>query len=75
MKIVYCTIHKMEVARRVQRKVYCTIHNAPEPEPQGSEKKKVPALLIKSSSIKSVKISTLRCSTKNSEVIYESSGN
>lgn len=26
MKIVYCTIHKMEVARKVQRKVYCTIH-------------------------------------------------
>ncbi|MCQ6627819.1 plasmid stabilization protein StbA (plasmid) [Klebsiella pneumoniae] len=54
------------------------LHNTqtpPEPEPQGSEKKKVPALLIKSSSIKSVKISTLRCSTKNSEVIYESSGN
>ncbi len=55
------------------------LHNTqtpPEPEPQGSEKKrKVPALLIKSSSIKSVKISTLRCSIKNSEVIYESSGN
>jgi hypothetical protein len=31
--------------------------------------------LIKNSSIKSVRISTLRSSTKNSEVIYESSGN
>ena len=33
------------------------------------------ALLIKNSSRKSVRILTLRSSTKNSEVIYESSGN
>lgn len=46
-----------------------------EPEAQESKKQRVPALLIKNSSIKSVRISTLRSSTKNSEVIYESSGN
>ena len=39
------------------------------------KKQRVPALLIKNSSRKSVRISTLRSSTKNSEVIYESSGN
>jgi DNA-binding transcriptional MerR regulator len=53
------------------------LHNTQpsEPEAQESEKQRVPALLIKNSSIKSVRISTLRSSTKNSEVIYESSGN
>ncbi|EZQ65140.1 Uncharacterised protein [Klebsiella pneumoniae] len=76
MMIVYCTIHKKEVARKVQRKVYCTIHKRRlSLNRKEVKKKKVPALLIKSSSIKSVKISTLRCSIKNSEVIYESSGN
>ncbi len=53
------------------------LHNTQpsEPEAQESKKQRVPALLIKNSSIKSVRISTLRSSTKNSEVIYESSGN
>lgn len=53
------------------------LHNTQpsEPEAQESEKAESPALLIKNSSIKSVRISTLRSSTKNSEVIYESSGN
>jgi hypothetical protein len=49
------------------------LHNTQpsEPEAQESEKQRVPALLIKNSSIKSVRISTLRSSTTNSEVIYE----
>ncbi|BCY40028.1 hypothetical protein TUM12127_51710 (plasmid) [Klebsiella pneumoniae] len=53
------------------------LHNTQpsEPEVQESKKQRVPALLIKNSSRKSVRISTLRSSTKNSEVIYESSGN
>ncbi len=53
------------------------LHNTQpsEPEAQESKKQRVPALLIKNSSRKSVRISTLRSSTKNSEVIYESSGN
>lgn len=72
---MYCTIHMIRVARRVQRKVYCTIHNRLSLKRRKVKKQRVPALLIKNSSRKSVRISTLRSSTKNSEVIYESSGN
>ena len=72
---MYCTIHMIRVARRVQRKVYCTIHNRLSLKCRKVKKQRVPALLIKNSSRKSVRISTLRSSTKNSEVIYESSGN
>lgn len=53
----------------------CTIHNRLSLKRRKVKKQRVPALLIKNSSIKSVRISTLRSSTKNSEVIYESSGN
>ncbi len=72
---MYCTIRMIRVARRVQRKVYCTIHNRLSLKCRKVKKQRVPALLIKNSSRKSVRISTLRSSTKNSEVIYESSGN
>ena len=51
------------------------IHNRLSLKRRKVKKQRVPALLIKNSSRKSVRISTLRSSTKNSEVIYESSGN
>lgn len=54
---MYYTIHMIRVARRVQRKVYCTIHNRLSLK-RRKVKQRVPALLIKNSSIKSVRIST-----------------
>jgi DNA-binding transcriptional MerR regulator len=44
-----------KVVRRVQRKVYCTIHNRLSLKRRKVKKQRVPALLIKNSSIKSVK--------------------
>ena len=49
---------------RKNRKMYCTTHNRLSLKRRKVKKQRVPALLIKNSSIKSVRISTLRSSTK-----------
>lgn len=74
-KIVYCTIHKMEVARKVQRKVYCTIHKRRLSLNRKEVKKESPGIIDKEFFNKISEDFDPKMFNKNSEVIYESSGN
>lgn len=71
---MYCTIRMIRVARRVQRKVYCTIHNRLSLKCR-KVKAESPGIIDKEFFKKIGENFDPKKFNKNSEVIYESSGN